>query len=272
MKTFLLLLTSWLYVFCGATIAVAETLENSARFAEANTLFDQANAKALKDPAQAQSHYRSAILSYQFLVDHEKVKSPELFANLGNAYFFSGDHGRAVLNYQRALVLAPLQDDVRHNLRYVRTITVDELPKTRTQQVVLALTFWHRWSFVTRSSLFGLAHAAMWGLLGLLLFRRIRWHFASLAVSGAIALVFGASLLVTQQAWDNPVDGVVIDHEVIARQGDGHIYDTAFTSSLHAGTEFSLIEQRADWYHARLLDGTTCWLPVKSSTLIDERH
>ncbi len=267
MKTFLILLTSWLCILSGTTLAIAEGQSTSARFAEANTLFDQANAKALKNPAQAQSHYRSAILSYQFLVDQEKVASPELFTNLGNAYFFSGDHGRAVLNYQRALALDPLQDDVHHNLRYVRTITVDELPKTRTQQVIHALTFWHRWSFATRASLFGIAHTAMWTLLGLLFYRRIRWHFAALAVGVGVVLVFGASLLVSQQAWDNPVDGVVIDHEVIARQGNGHIYDTAFTSSLHAGTEFSLIEQRSDWYHARLLDGTTCWLPKKSVAL-----
>ena len=40
------------------------------------------------------------------------------------------------------------------------------------------------------------------------------------------------------------VDGVVVEREVISRQGDGLIYDNAFTSPLHAGTEFSVIEQR----------------------------
>ena len=268
MKTFLILLSSWLSLLSGSTLAFAEGQDTFARFSEANTLFNQANAKALKTPAQAQSDYRSAILSYQFLVDQENVSSPELFTNLGNAYFFSGDHGRAVLNYQHALALDPLQDDVRHNLRYVRTITVDELPKTRTQKVIRALTFWHRWSVVARTSLFGIAHVSMWVLIALLFYRRIRWHFAAVVAGGAIALVFGVSLLVSQQAWDNPVDGVVTDHEVIARQGDGHIYDSAFSSSLHAGTEFSLIEQRGDWYHARLLDGTTCWLPEKSVSMI----
>ena len=268
MKRVFILLTVCLGFVCCHALADVENLDVDGRFSEANVLFDQANAKALKNPAQAQSFYRSSILKYQWLADHGEVASPELFANLGNAYFFSGDHGRAVLNYQRALVLDPLQDDVQHNLQYVRTLTVDELPQTRTQQVILGLTFWHRWSFVSRASLLGIAHTTMWCMLALLFYRRIRWHYGTIAVSGFIALVFGISLLVSQQAWDNPVDGVVLDHEVIARQGDGYIYDSAFTSSLHAGTEFSLIEHRGNWYHVSLLDATTCWLPAKSVGMV----
>jgi len=269
MKCYLTSLTILFSMVFGGLDAFAgssavDPVKASSQFAEANSLFDQANAKALKNPAQAQSFYQSAILKYQRLVDTGLVDSAELYSNLGNAYFFSGDHGRAVLNYQRALMIDPLQDDVRHNLDYARSLTVDELPQSSTQQITHALTFWHRWPFAARATLFGVAHAGMWVMLALLFYRRLRWHFASISIAFGISLVFGCSLLVSQQAWDNPVDGVVLDHEVIARQGNGYIYDSAFTSSLHAGTEFTLIDQRGEWYHAKLLDGTTCWLPKKS--------
>jgi uncharacterized protein YgiM (DUF1202 family) len=108
----------------------------------------------------------------------------------------------------------------------------------------------------------------VWVLLALLFYRRFRWHYFAVALGGFVALVFGGSLLVSQQGWDDSVDGVVLAHEVIARQGNGYIYDSAFTSSLHAGTEFSLIERRGEWCHARLLDGSTCWIPQKSVGMI----
>lgn len=261
----------WLLVFspwCYAGTGKAPQ-DHPLFFAEANELFDQANAQALTNPADAQELYEKSILKYQFLVDEGGVESPGLHANLGNAYFLSGDHGRAVLNYQRALRLDPLQADASHNLQYVRTLTIDELPSTQTQKILQALSFWHRWSFTTRISLFALAHITLWILLASLFYRRSRWRYASIAATTLVSAVFAVSLWVSYQGWDNPVDGVVTDREVVARQGNGYIYDNAYSSSLHAGAEFSLIEQRGDWYHARLLDGTTCWLPIKSTELVN---
>ena len=83
-----------------------------------------------------------------------------------------------------------------------------------------------------------------------------------------VSIVFGMSMLASHQRWDNPVDGVVVEREVIARQGNGFIYDNAFTSPLHAGTEFSVIEQRGEWCYAKLLNGDTCWLPENSVELV----
>jgi tetratricopeptide (TPR) repeat protein len=52
--------------------------------------------------------------------------SPELYYNLGNAYYKSGNLGRAVLNYERALQLAPRDEDARANLGLVRTMLRDK--------------------------------------------------------------------------------------------------------------------------------------------------
>ena len=57
----------------------------------------------------------------------------------------AGEHGHAVLNYQQALRLDPTQADALHNIHYLRSITVDELPVSRSQRVADALLFWHRW-------------------------------------------------------------------------------------------------------------------------------
>lgn len=244
------------------------------RFTHANHLFDQANTQALTQPASAQLLYREAALHYQYLIDHENPRSTSVHTNLGNAYFFSGDHGRAVLNYQRALMMDPMLDDVQHNLAYVRTLTVDSLPQTRSQRIIHALVFWHRWSFSTRAGLLLSAHVLFWMILARRKFQKDGWLAAKpwLKVStwllAAFSLTMAISLGISLRGWDNPVQGVVVEREVLARQGDGYIYDQAFTSPLHSGTEFSLIEQKEEWIHVRLLDGSNCWLPLQSVELI----
>jgi hypothetical protein len=42
----------------------------------------------------------------------------------------------------------------------------------------------------------------------------------------------------------------------------------SFTEPLHAGTEFVMIEKREGWYHIRLADDRTCWVPEKSVGLV----
>ena len=43
--------------------------------------------------------------------------SADLFYNLGNAWFKLGDQGRAILNYERALILNPRLEEARSNLQ-----------------------------------------------------------------------------------------------------------------------------------------------------------
>ncbi|MBT8037493.1 MAG: tetratricopeptide repeat protein [Verrucomicrobiae bacterium] len=259
----ILIMTSWCH---------AGDLENQAMFKRANESFAQANAEALVNPSHARDLYQSAILNYEFLIEQRGINTADLHTNLGNAYFSVGDRGRAVLNYQRALSEDPLHQDVLHNLRYVRSLTIDALPMTRGQAVRHALTFWHRWSFAVRATCLGGAHVAFWGLVALMFYRRSRWMYGAMMIAAALSLLFGLSLLTSQQRWDDAVDGVVVEREVIARQGNGLIYDNAFTSPIHAGTEFFLIEQRGDWCHAMLLNGDTCWLSVHAVAWVERER
>ncbi|MDP4624431.1 MAG: BatD family protein [Akkermansiaceae bacterium] len=244
----------------------------TALFDEANATFTAANNTALSDPTAARDLYAASILKYQYLIDQQGVETPALHLNLGNAHFLAGDHGRAVLHYQRALALDPLNADATHNLRYLRTLTIDELPPTRRQQVVHALTFWHRSPFLLRAILFGLANAALWLLLARILLgnngkkgkRKSITLIKAIAATAALTLILFASLLTDIFRWGNPVDAVVTAREVIARQGDGLIYDNAFSSPLHPGTEFKILQTRNHYHQARLLNGETCWIPVEA--------
>jgi len=237
-------------------------------FADANQHFDQANSSAMRAPAEAQELYQQAILKYQYITEHSQDPSAALYINLGNAYFLAGEHGHAVLNYQQALRLDPTQADALHNLHYLRSITVDELAVSSSQRITATLLFWHRWPASIRIALLAISNIVFWGLLAQLLYKRKKWHRLTLASSGSVAVIFSFSLWVSHRGYDQSTDAVVVAREVIARHGNGYIYDSAFTSPLHAGTEFTILESRDEWLHARLLNGKSCWLPVKSCLLV----
>src|SRR5213078_3265428 len=67
----------------------------------------------------AQGHFKEAIAGYEALVSAGQW-NPNLFYDLGNAYFRTKDFGRAILNYERALALDRHHPEARANLRIAR--------------------------------------------------------------------------------------------------------------------------------------------------------
>src|ERR1700743_1944350 len=64
--------------------------------------------------------------------------SADSLYNLGNSYARAGKPGLAVLNYERAALLAPNDPDINSNLEYVRTTAqVPGEPRTRWAQFAL---------------------------------------------------------------------------------------------------------------------------------------
>ena len=77
--------------------------------------------------------------------------SADLFYNLGNAWFKLGDQGRAILNYERALVLNPRMEEARSNFQTaLRIVGNDDQPTFRERigvyadyfPLIASITFW----------------------------------------------------------------------------------------------------------------------------------
>ena len=238
--------------------------------AEANQSFEQANSLAMGDPSKAQDMYAEVIMKYEYVLGKGAQATSALHMNLGNAYWFSGDKGRAILNYQRGLHLAPDNNDLHHNLSYARKQITDEIEPTISQKVVSYLSFWHRWPVSVRLSLLFIFNSLFFVTCAKLLAKPCRVLKYVRLTSAFFTLVFALSVLTNLQNWDNPSDGVVVATEVTSRQGNGHIYEPALNTPLHSGIEFKLIEQRPDWYHIELSDGTRCWIASSEAELIVE--
>ncbi len=78
------------------------------------TLVEKANAEYDRDK------YQNALNLYLQAAQDEGTSSG-LYYNIGNTYYRMGDLGRAVLNYERALLLNPSNEDARENLEFVNS-------------------------------------------------------------------------------------------------------------------------------------------------------
>ena len=79
-----------------------------------------AQTKAQGDSAYINKEYDQAIEIYEALL--QQGESGEVYYNLGNAYFKQDELGRAILNYERALLLQPGNADISANLDIARGI------------------------------------------------------------------------------------------------------------------------------------------------------
>ena len=77
------------------------------------------------DSAYIKEDYTAAIQIYEALL--KNGEAAEVYYNLGNSYYKIGEIAKAVLNYERALLLQPGNSDIRANLEVARAKTIDKV-------------------------------------------------------------------------------------------------------------------------------------------------
>jgi len=227
-------------------------------------------AHSLFRAATNQTMFAKAAKQYELLVNEEKIRNGYLYYNVGNAWFMAGDIGRAILNYRRAEKYLPHNDDLKNNLEFARQQRIDVIPEKKHSSLVDTLFGWHyKTSTTTRWWLFAFCYLLTWG--GWIWARRSHRNEIRIAATAAtlLAAVLAVSLLSEVIISSHIQDGVILSNEVIARKGDGEIYAPAFQEPLHAGTEFQLLEKREGWWHIRLADSQSCWIPANSAETVD---
>ncbi len=82
--------------------------------------------KAQADSAYINNDFAGAAELYEGILANEG-ESADIYYNLGNSYYKMDNIAKAVLNYERALLLNPADSDIRFNLELAQSKTVDKV-------------------------------------------------------------------------------------------------------------------------------------------------
>jgi tetratricopeptide (TPR) repeat protein len=234
------------------TIAILWTAGASLLFAqESAAQFTKAN----KD--YASGDFKVAMAEYEELV-RAGQDAPNLFYNLGNAYFRLKDFGHAILNYERTLALEPRHAEAQANLRIAR----DEA-----RALELVPSRLERWLALANSNQYTITAAVtFWiGLFALAIFIFTRRRLA-LALSVLSLSIFAFSIFAVYQlsrGRDGLALAVVISNSVEARIATADTANRVLT--LPAGSEVQILSQRGDWIYAALPNNLRGWMPATSA-------
>jgi len=204
--------------------------------------------------------YQSAITCYEQAL--ELGLNKDIYYNLGNAYFKLNKIGRAIIQYQRARLIAPRDNDIIDNLNFARNyradkITILENPIGR----LLSQTF-HYFS-ITESYLW----AAIFFLVSAILISLdIIYQIRNLRFGLIFTLLTFLYFLITFMVWNSEksdIYGVITQSEVRAYSGPGEEYKEILI--IHDGAEVKIRDERNGYYLTQLPGGIGAW--VKSTTI-----
>jgi tetratricopeptide (TPR) repeat protein len=222
----------------------------------------QAVTKAEADKSYSEGQYQQAIEQYEQLL--KQGVSTAVYYNLGNAYYRVDDLTHAILNYERALLLSPSDDDVKFNLQLARSKTVDKL----TPESEMFFVTWYR-SVVNLMSVDAWARLALISLAVAIVLALI-YLFSSPIALRKIGFFGGVLMLViflvsNLFAWQQK-RAIQRHDEAIVMQSPCNVKSTPDASGkdlfiLHEGTKVTVTDSgMKDWKEIRLSDGRKGWV------------
>lgn len=226
--------------------------------------------KAEGDSAYVRNDYASAIQIYESLL--KKGEAAEVYYNLGNSYYKAGDIAKAILNYERALLLQPGNADIRANLEIARSKTIDKV-------VSVPDIFFVAWT----KSLINCLSVDAWARLGVAFFilllvsfsffffsKQIMWKKSGF-IAGLICLVLVvvSNVFASEQKSKlmNRNEAIILSPSVTVRSTPSESGTSLFI--LHEGHKIEIKDNSMrEWKEIRLEDGKVGWVPTSAIEVI----
>ena len=216
--------------------------------------------------AYIEGNYDKAIEEYTTILNGGEY-SMKLYYNLANAYFKAGAMGKAILYYNKALRIAPSQEDIRHNLALAEAQTKDRI-------AVIPEFFLNRWMRTMRNSM----SCTAWSVLSLvwlgvmlafgllfLLASRIRWR--KMGFYGALCafLLFVATTSFAISSRNDMLshdEAIVMGTAISVKSSPDRSATDLFV--LHEGTKVKVLTEVDEWVEVVIADGKKGWTERKN--------
>lgn len=218
------------------------------------------------DTQYKKGDYQQAISDYEELL--KTGRNADVFYNLGNAYYRTDNITKAILNYERALIMQPGDKDIRFNLQLARSKTIDKISSENT----IFIATWYE-SLVHYTSIDNWATIAIVSIiLSLVLFliylfspslllRKMAFFGAILFI---IVFVFANIFAYDQKKQNEKRKGaIVMSPSVSVKKTPADDGNEVFV--IHEGSKVQIIDQLKDWRHIELSDSRNGW--VKKSDI-----
>ena len=239
------------FTCCIAVLLSALSAESSS--AQTNADFMKANQE------YAQGQFKEAIASYETLIRGGQWNA-NLFYDLGNAYFRTGDFGRAILNYERALALERNHPEATANLQIARDESrALELQPSRPERYL-------QFASVDQYSVAGAIAfwlAAFTVVVLIFVRRRAAALIATSVFSLSISAVAIYALYTLQGGTKGDALAIVTGKNVQARLATADTANSVL--ALPPGSEVQILSTRGDWSYAALPNNLRGWIPAKDA-------
>lgn len=224
--------------FLGAATGFGADTSNG--FDSANKLYEQGK-------------FSEAASAYENLLQSGSVSSA-LYFNLGNAFFKSGQLGRAVAAYRSASRISPRDPELRANLQFVRgQVQGPTLTQGSAQRWLASLSV-NEWA--------KLAAIIFWLWVGLMVSVQLRpaWKrpLRNLLWLGGLATLMLGACVGLAWASDSTPGAIVIAHDAVIHNGP--LEEAPGSITVHDGAEVSVLDTKNDWLEIRLDGDRTGWL------------
>jgi tetratricopeptide (TPR) repeat protein len=216
--------------------------------ADVTSAFDSAN------KLYYSGKFLEAVAAYENIL-YSGQKSVALYYNLGNAYFKSGQVGKAISVYREAEKLNPRDPDIRANLQFARNqIQGPTVAPSRGERLLGKLTL-NEWTTV--------AAAALWLCFIFLAVREWRPALkrplrAYLSGAAIAAIVLFACVAVSWAKNRLTETAIVISRDVPVRKGP--LEDAAASFTVHDGAELRVVDQNNEWLQVTSDSSRIGWL------------
>ncbi|MDR1415810.1 MAG: tetratricopeptide repeat protein [Prevotellaceae bacterium] len=226
----------------------------------ADTTWQKANA------LYSEGRYAEASEAYLQLEESGAVNAA-LFYNAGNSFYKQGETAKAILYYERALRLAPDDEDIRYNLELSNLQIVDKIEPIEQFFVVTWI-----------QSFCGIFGVDTWGAIGAALFT------ATLML--ALVVVFGRTSMRKKVSFAFAVACLCLslvatyvavrEKRHLSSHTEAVVYApvTSVKASpdaggvdlfvLHEGTKVAVLEAIGSWKKVKTADGNQGWLPANT--------
>ena len=219
-------------------------------------LFADANAQ------YAEGNYMEAAVLYeQMLVEQP---APEVYYNLGNAYFKQGELAQAILSYERAIRLNPSFKDAKHNLQFAQSRIIDNIEDSQS-------FFLSNWLKAMRNAF----SQRIWTIVSILLFL--------FSLGGFFVFAFSQTIWLRKTAFYTSVVALIISIAACVNAGSLHQRDTLRSEAIitqgvvnaksspdrsgndlftvHEGTKVEITEVIGDWCCVQV-GSNIGWMPL----------